>query len=191
VCLRRQQRITGGYMGAHGARRLLARTVLDTEHCPRMRTRRGLAHVHASPRSAPLVICSPITPGRKALQTVVRYPLVALLGVLALVAAGCGASATAPPPGLSISGPGLPTRMPPGQPQYANVAQRVKLIGTPPGGKEAFHIHALLHVYVNGLLSPVPANIGIDRAKGVESSLHTHDATGIIHMEAPHPFSYT
>ena len=129
--------------------------------------------------------------GRNAIRTVVRYPVIMLLGVLALIAAGCGASATAPPPGLSISGPGLQTTMPPWQPQYANLAQRVKQIGIPPGGKEKFHIHALLHIYVNGLLSPVPAEIGLDSAKGVESSLHTHDATGIIHMEAPHPFSYT
>ena len=129
--------------------------------------------------------------GRKAIRTVVFYPLAALLGALALVVAGCGASATAPPPGLSISGPGLQTSTPPWQPQYANLAQRVKQIGIPPGGKEKFHIHALLHIYVNGLLSPLPADIGIDQAKGVESSLHTHDRTGIIHMEAPRPYSYT
>jgi hypothetical protein len=129
--------------------------------------------------------------GRPGIRTVLLYPLAVLLGAFALVAAGCGASATAPPPGLSISGPGLQTSAPPWQPQYANLAQRLKLIGIPPGGKEKFHIHALLHVYVNGLLSPVPAEVGIDKAKGVESSLHTHDATGIIHMEAPHPYSYT
>jgi hypothetical protein len=129
--------------------------------------------------------------GRKAIRTVPLYRLAMLLGALTLAAAGCGSSATAPPPGLSISGPGLQTSMPPWRPQYANLAQRVKLIGIPPGGKEKFHIHALLHIYVNGLLSPVPADVGIDRAKGVESSLHTHDATGIIHMEAPHPYSYT
>jgi len=49
----------------------------------------------------------------------------------------------------------------------------------------------MLHIYVNGLLSPLPANIGLDSAKGLESSMHTHDSTGIIHMEAPHPFKYT
>ena len=49
----------------------------------------------------------------------------------------------------------------------------------------------MLHIYVNGLLTPLPANIGIDSAKGVESSMHTHDGSGIIHMEAPHPFNYT
>jgi hypothetical protein len=120
---------------------------------------------------------------------------IALLGALAL--AGCGSSAHAPS-GLTIAGPGLQTSQPasgPGEaawkPEYAHLAQRLKLIGIPPGGQEKFHIHALLHIYVEGLLRPLAANIGLDSAKGLESSMHTHDATGIIHMEAPHPFNYT
>jgi hypothetical protein len=120
-----------------------------------------------------------------------------MLGLLVLAAAGCG-SGTASPPGLTISGPGLQTSQPASglsqpswQPEYAHLAQRLNLIGIPPGGKEEFHIHALLHIYVNGLLTRLPADIGLDPAKGVEASMHTHDGTGIIHMEAPHPFNYT
>ena len=116
----------------------------------------------------------------------------ALLGLLALALAlaGCGSGSSAPP-GLTISGPGLQTSKPPWPPEYLHLAERLHEIGIPPGGKETFHIHALLHIYVNGLLSPLPANIGLDPAKGIELSLHTHDSTGIIHMEAPHPFKYT
>jgi hypothetical protein len=121
----------------------------------------------------------------------------ALLGALALAAAGCGSSAHAPS-GLTISGPGLQTSQPASgmgeaawKPEYGYLAQRLKLIGIPPGGQEKFHIHAMLHIYVDGLLRPLAANIGLDSAKGLESSMHTHDATGIIHMEAPHPFNYT
>jgi hypothetical protein len=121
----------------------------------------------------------------------------AVIGLLALAMAGCGSS-TDTPPGLSISGPGLQMSQPasglsqaPWQPEYAYLAQRLKLIGIPPGGQEKFHIHALLHIYVNGLLRPLPADIGLDPAKGLESSMHTHDGTGIIHMEAPHPYNYT
>jgi hypothetical protein len=114
----------------------------------------------------------------------------ALVGLLALALAGCGSSANAPA-GLVLSGPGLQTSKPPWPPEYQHLAQRLHEIGIPPGGKETFHIHALLHIYVNGLLSPLPADIGLDPAKGVESSMHTHDSTGIIHMEAPHPFQYT
>ncbi|MFI4977862.1 MAG: hypothetical protein ACHQC8_04185 [Solirubrobacterales bacterium] len=121
----------------------------------------------------------------------------ALVGVLALLMAGCGSGADAPP-GLTISGPGLQSSQPasgpsqvPWRPEYAHLAQRLKLIGIPPGGKEKFHIHALLRIYVNGLLAPLPADIGIDPTTGVESSIHTHDGTGIIHMEAPRPYNFT
>jgi hypothetical protein len=113
--------------------------------------------------------------------------LAALLGLLAV---GCGSSSPAPP-GLAISGPGLRVSQPPWPPEYEHLAQRLHQIGLPPGGSEKFHIHALLHIYVNGLLVPLAANIGLDPAKHLESSLHTHDHTGIIHMEAAHPFKFT
>jgi hypothetical protein len=128
-----------------------------------------------------------------------------LTAALACLLAGCGSSATskAPPTppapsGLTITGPGLQVSTPASQlgqpawrPEYAHLAQRLKLIGIPAGGEEKFHIHALLRIYVNGLLRPLPADIGIDSAKGIESSMHTHDGSGIIHMEAPHPYPYT
>jgi len=131
-------------------------------------------------------------------RTLRRYlSCAALLGLLVLAAAGCGSGSDSPP-GLTISGPGLQTSQPasglsqaPWRPEYAHLAQRLKLIGIPPGGQEKFHIHAMLHIYVNDLLRPLPADIGLDSAKGIESSMHTHDGTGIIHMEAPYPFKYT
>ena len=119
----------------------------------------------------------------------------AMLGLLAI--SGCG-SASPTPPGLVISGPGLQASkpatglsQPPWRPEYAHLAERLKQIAIPPGGQEKFHIHALVRIYIGGLLRPLPANIGLDPARGVESSLHTHDSTGIIHMEAPYPFNYT
>jgi hypothetical protein len=124
-------------------------------------------------------------------KVLARRSCLALLGtLLALALAACGSS-TAKPPGLAISGPGLATGNPPWPPEYQHLAQRLQQIAIPAGGKETFHIHAMLHIYVNGLLRPLPANIGLDPAKGIESSMHTHDSTGIIHMEAPHPFNYT
>jgi hypothetical protein len=47
------------------------------------------------------------------------------------------------------------------------------------------HTHQHLDVYVDGARVTVPANIGIDRDTGVLSPIHTHDATGIIHVESP------
>jgi hypothetical protein len=113
-----------------------------------------------------------------------------LAAVFVLAATGCG-SGSSTPPGLSISGPGLQTTKPPWAPEYSHLAERLQTLGLPPGGPEKFHIHALLHIYVNGLLVPLPAEIGLDPSLHIKSSLHTHDRTGIIHMEAAHPFNYT
>lgn len=125
--------------------------------------------------------------------------LAALLALL--VAAGCGSSSPAVPAGLTIVGPGLQESVPssadlqsgqgPWRPEYTHLAERLKLLGLPPGGKETFHHHALLHIYYEGLLVPVEANIGLNPAKKLESSLHTHDRTGVIHMEVPAPYPYT
>lgn len=53
-----------------------------------------------------------------------------------------------------------------------------------------FHIHAHLDVYVEGQHRTVPAYIGI-----IPNSclywLHTHDPTGIIHIEAPEYKTFT
>ena len=130
-------------------------------------------------------------------------PLALAVLVAILLAAGCGSSSPATtssslsPAGLTITGPGLQTSLPAAapapawQPEYAHLAERLKLIGIPPGGEEKFHIHAMLHIYVNGILKPLAAEIGLDPIQHVLSSIHTHDSTGIIHMEAPHPYRYT
>ena len=117
----------------------------------------------------------------------------ALLALAVALAGGCGSSGSdsATVPGTTNAGPGLQTSQPPWRPEYAHLAQRIRALGLPPAGTERFHIHALLHVYVDGILQPVPANIGIDEAKHIETSLHTHDKTGIIHMEATHPHRFT
>jgi hypothetical protein len=130
--------------------------------------------------------------GTKPTRAAARRVLAALTASLTLVAfaADCGSSAD-PPPGLTIAGPGLQTTQPPWKPEYAHMQERVKTIGLPPVGKETFHIHAMLHIYVDGLLSPIPADIGIEVSKGKETSLHTHDATGIIHMETNHRYPFT
>jgi hypothetical protein len=119
--------------------------------------------------------------------------LIAVLAALApaaLAAGGCG-SGSAAPAGLVLAGPGAQTSMPPWKPEYAHLPERLRAIGLPPVGKETFHIHAMLHIYINGLLSPVPKDIGIYAARHIETSLHTHDSTGVIHMEAEHAFKFT
>jgi hypothetical protein len=50
---------------------------------------------------------------------------------------------------------------------------------------QAEHIHAHLDVYVNGKKATVPASVGIDFQQQFITELHTHDATGVIHIESP------
>jgi hypothetical protein len=53
------------------------------------------------------------------------------------------------------------------------------------------HIHAHLDVFVNGASVTVPANIGIDYVARRITPLHTHDKTGIVHIESPDARPYT
>jgi hypothetical protein len=49
----------------------------------------------------------------------------------------------------------------------------------------AKHFHTHLDILVNGKPVEVPANIGIGRGGQGMSELHTHDARGVLHIEAP------
>jgi hypothetical protein len=81
--------------------------------------------------------------------------------VIAAVLAGCAA----PVPPATTTTPTFGTRV-------------------PCGSNERFerHAHAHLTVVIRGELRPVPANIGISATS--ICWLHTHDSSGIIHIEA-------
>ncbi|WP_204082730.1 hypothetical protein [Asanoa ishikariensis] len=68
-----------------------------------------------------------------------------------------------------------------------DAAAQVKDAGLPMLGTEGevVHIHAHLDVVANGQKVEVPALIGIDESTGQLSPLHTHDTTGVIHVESP------
>ena len=86
---------------------------------------------------------------------------------------------------------GVQATKPPWPPEYEHLEQRLEALNFPPVGDESYHIHALLHVYVDGQPVTVPANIGLDSAQGIEASMHTHDTSGVIHMEAAHSYPFT
>ena len=118
--------------------------------------------------------------------------LIAALGALALNACGSDDSSSASAPkGTVVTGPGVRAVPPPFPPEYAKLPQRIRLQGLPPTGKEKFHQHALLRIYEDGLLVPVPKNVGIDEKREVISAIHTHDATGVLHFESDKPFKST
>ena len=54
----------------------------------------------------------------------------------------------------------------------------------------AYHIHPTLRILVDGNEIPVPANIGIE-PDGRSRYIHTHDATGVIHVESPIQVDFT
>src|SRR5215208_982498 len=91
---------------------------------------------------------------------------------------------------------GVQDSPPPWKPDYKQLAQRIQAMGLPAVGNEAFHLHAWLHIYVDGKKEPVPATIGVDAATQTLSPLHTHPVApdnpeGIIHMEADQEYDFT
>ena len=89
--------------------------------------------------------------------------------------------------------PRLQTSAPPWPSQSSLLSQRLR-----PSGLDALtmegtvlHHHEHLDLYVNGRAVTVPALIGIDQQAGFLTELHTHDTSGIIHVESPVQRSFT
>jgi hypothetical protein len=82
----------------------------------------------------------------------------------------------------------------PWPPEYAYIADRLAPLGlTTLGGHQGLvmHIHAHLDIFVNGKHVELPALVGINAAAGYLTELHTHDATGVIHIEAQQARNFT
>jgi hypothetical protein len=118
----------------------------------------------------------------------VRRLLLALAAAAAVVAVmGTVASAASGLPGEQKGaapwGPG----------NGPNLTARLEAVGLPALPQEYFdlHIHQHLDVYVNGRHVTVPASIGINFAEQYISPLHTHDTSGVIHVESPRVQTFT
>jgi hypothetical protein len=79
----------------------------------------------------------------------------------------------------------------PWPPETRSLRRRLHALGLPGPSDTVFHIHALLRVFVDGRPVPVPAGIGIDPGGRFLAPLHTHDASGIVHVEADRRYSFT
>lgn len=81
---------------------------------------------------------------------------------------------------------GSTTATPP-WPAPANASAGAKAAGLKMASMEGSvsHFHVHLDVIVNGKAVPVPANLGIDRTTQQLSEMHTHDGSGVLHIEAP------
>ncbi len=89
--------------------------------------------------------------------------------------------------------PGLQTGTPAWPAEHRQLGARLDALGLPRLQIEAdaYHIHQHLDLYVNGQHLTVPALIGINVKVRFLDPLHTHDASGIIHIESPVTTDYT
>ncbi len=89
--------------------------------------------------------------------------------------------------------PGLMTGPPPWPANTSLLRARLAAIGLPALRSEGLrlHTHQHLDLVVEGTLVPVPAGIGIDPRGRFIAELHTHDASGIVHVEAPRVRRFT
>jgi hypothetical protein len=125
----------------------------------------------------------------------------ALLAVLAVIA-GCGSGGgSKTTSGTNSSGPtelgpsfddiqtlpGAQNTPPPWTNGSDQLQLRLRKIGLPALQAEGqvLHIHQHLDLYVDGRKVTVPMNVGIDPSGAFISPLHTHDTTGVIHVESP------
>jgi hypothetical protein len=128
--------------------------------------------------------------------------------VVAVIAAGFGVLLIARPksptsgptlasgsPAVSPGGlPGMLTGSAPWPNNTADLQARLSAIGLPALASEGtvLHIHQHLDIFIDGKKETVPAEIGIlTSPQTVFSPLHTHDTSGIIHVESPTEASFT
>jgi hypothetical protein len=123
---------------------------------------------------------------RRARSRVIRR--MAIYTVVALAVAALVLFLTRPKSAASGPLPGVLTGRAPWPANTAKVADRLDRLGLPAAGG-AMHIHADLQIFVHGTPEAVPADVGL--ASGVESPLHTHDSTGVVHIESATTRTFT
>jgi hypothetical protein len=110
---------------------------------------------------------------------------VVVIAVIAVVIATSGANRTPAPAARSSQAASwaLP----------ADPSAAAAKAGLPMLGEEmlAVHYHAHVDVIVRGQTVTMPALIGIDNANHRISALHTHDNTGIVHIESGQDIPFT
>jgi hypothetical protein len=114
---------------------------------------------------------------------------VAIAGVLIAATSGGSSHKSAAATGSGAQA-GLLETPAPWAPQYSGLQARVHAYGFPPQSDTGYHVHAVLRIYIDGKQIQVPEKIGIDTAEEYLAPLHTHDTSGIIHIESSEPFPF-
>jgi hypothetical protein len=120
-----------------------------------------------------------------------RRQLAWIVGITVVVAAGVffftNRNETITPTGAP---PGELTTKAPWDANAGKSAARATALGLPPEGT-TMHEHANVQIFVHGTQEPVPTDIGIDASKGTIQSIHTHDDTGLVHLESSESREFT
>ncbi len=120
----------------------------------------------------------------------IMFGVIIVVAVAVAVFVATRPKSTTKHPTASPTLPGILTSDQPWTNNTTDLGARLAAIGLPqPGG--AMHIHSHLDILMNGTKVVVPADIGIDQAQKLESSMHTHATDGVIHMEAATQATFT
>ena len=90
--------------------------------------------------------------------------------------------------------PGIRKTKAPWPPEYLYLADRfIPLDLTTLSGHNGLvlHFHTHIDIFVNGKKVKIPAYVGINLGAGWLTELHTHDARGVIHVEAQKSRDFT
>jgi hypothetical protein len=109
----------------------------------------------------------------------------AVVAIVTATARSSSSTSSIPPPPSML--PGELTGPPPWPRNTGQLAARLAALGLPALAAEGttLHYHDHLDLFVDGRRVTVPAGVGISVDGRLFSPLHTHDATGIIHVESP------
>ena len=123
------------------------------------------------------------------MKTAIR--IAALAACLAAVLSCAGTASAAPIPWGKL--PGLNSNPYPWGNGSRTLFKRLLPLHLSALGQEgaAVHIHAHLDVYVAGQKVKVPALVSIDVLNQFITELHTHDTSGVLHIESPTKRPYT
>lgn len=117
----------------------------------------------------------------------------AVVGIV--VARGGGGDSTTKTTGINYNAlTGIRKTKAPWPPEYRYLADRLAPLDlTTLSGHNnlTLHFHTHIDIFVNGKKVKVPALIGINPGAGYLTELHTHDDTGVIHIEAQKSRDFT
>ncbi len=113
--------------------------------------------------------------------------IVLIIVVVALLIFSGAFSAKKDSPEKSGNPLGIQTSEAPWIAEIDHLSERLDSIGLPALAEEGttLHIHQHLDIFIHGKAVAVPAGIGINEQARYISPLHTHDTTGVIHVESP------